>query len=261
MSQVPARRRAKRSAFSSPASARNFPEESFLSLLHRPAGGDRRKALRRRGSALPGSAGDASQSRSALSESRRSLPTVRQDAGRHCRTRKRAGLGRSRFPNSARSAKNRHAARAGVVLLASQPPGEQDAWQTAPPPGGADQCRLSARVPKRIFPVQHSGAGYPRIRAGCTQRHEPRLAPDPLFNLRLLTLTQRKEVLRAFDRLTQSPKEFLQVLAAFNEVNFGGVHDEQVGRRVAKEEMLIRTCDCLEVFGRNCFLRGMALFG
>jgi len=38
-------------------------------------------------------------------------------------------------------------------------------------------------------------------------------------------LPERKEILRAFDRLPQASEKFLQILIALDEIDFGGIHN------------------------------------
>ncbi len=63
----------------------------------------------------------------------------------------------------------------------------------------------------------------------------------------LLCGSQRQEVLSALDGLLQTAEELLQVFAAFDEVNVGGIDDEEVGGFVAEEEMFVGAGDFFDV--------------
>src|SRR6266851_3851831 len=56
-----------------------------------------------------------------------------------------------------------------------------------------------------------------------------------------------KEVLRSFDWVLQTPQQFLQVGAAFYEVDVGGVDDQEIGGGVAEEEMFVGAGDFFDV--------------
>src|SRR5258708_5745995 len=58
---------------------------------------------------------------------------------------------------------------------------------------------------------------------------------------------ERQEVLRPFDRCGDFAQQFLQVFVALDEVNFRRVYDQQVRRRVVKEEVLVGFDDFFEV--------------
>src|SRR5664279_2167032 len=54
-----------------------------------------------------------------------------------------------------------------------------------------------------------------------------------------LVRSQWQEVLRTSNRLTDSAQQRLQVFAALHEIDVGGIDDQQIGRCVVKEEVLI----------------------
>jgi len=55
--------------------------------------------------------------------------------------------------------------------------------------------------------------------------------------------------LGAFDGFLEAAKEELEVLAAFDEVDVGGVDDQEVGGGVAEEKMFVGAGDFVDVFG------------
>jgi hypothetical protein len=57
--------------------------------------------------------------------------------------------------------------------------------------------------------------------------------------------------LGAFDGLLETFEEELEVLAALDEVDVGGVDDQEVGSGVMEEEMFVGAGDFLDVFGGN----------
>ena len=59
---------------------------------------------------------------------------------------------------------------------------------------------------------------------------------------------QRQEILRPAYWFADFTQQFLQVLIAIHEINFTGVHDEQVAGGVVKEEMLVRLVELAEIF-------------
>src|SRR4249920_216558 len=65
----------------------------------------------------------------------------------------------------------------------------------------------------------------------------------------LIRATERQEVLRAFDRFLQATKELLQIFAALDEIDFGGVDDQQVGAGIAEEKVFVGAGDFFDVFG------------
>src|SRR6266852_2428996 len=60
---------------------------------------------------------------------------------------------------------------------------------------------------------------------------------------------EREEVLGAFDGILEAAEELLEVFAAFDEIDVGGVDDQEVGGGVAEEEMFVGAGDFLDVFG------------
>src|SRR5262249_51742530 len=72
---------------------------------------------------------------------------------------------------------------------------------------------------------------------------------------------QRQEVLSAFDRILQASEQLLKVGAALDEVDVGGVDDEQVRSRVAEEEVLVSAGDFFDVFDGNLVFITDRFFG
>ena len=58
-----------------------------------------------------------------------------------------------------------------------------------------------------------------------------------------------KEVLRAFDGVLEAAEELLEISAAFDEVDVGGVDDQEIASGVAKEEVLVGVGYLCDVFG------------
>jgi len=58
-----------------------------------------------------------------------------------------------------------------------------------------------------------------------------------------------KEVLCAFDGLLEALEEELEVFAALDEIDVGGVDDQEVGGSVAEEKMFVGAGDFLDVLG------------
>jgi hypothetical protein len=67
--------------------------------------------------------------------------------------------------------------------------------------------------------------------------------------------------LGAFDRVLEAAEELLEVFAALDEVDVGGVDDEEVGGGVAEEEVFISGGDFFDVFGRNLRFVAGGFFG
>src|SRR5438876_11250654 len=65
---------------------------------------------------------------------------------------------------------------------------------------------------------------------------------------RLLGGAEREEVLGAFDGFLESLEEELEVVAALDEIDVGGVDDQKVGGGVAKKEMFVGAGDFGDVF-------------
>src|SRR5882724_10744581 len=72
---------------------------------------------------------------------------------------------------------------------------------------------------------------------------------------------QGQEVLGAFDGFLQTAEELLEVVAALDEVDFGGVNDEEIRGGVAEEEMFVSAGDFLNVFGSNVGFVARGLLG
>ncbi len=53
----------------------------------------------------------------------------------------------------------------------------------------------------------------------------------------------------AFDGFLETLEEELEVFAALDEIDVGGVDDQEVGGGVAEEEMFVGAGDFLDVFG------------
>ncbi len=53
----------------------------------------------------------------------------------------------------------------------------------------------------------------------------------------------------------------LKVIAAFDEIDFGSVDDEEVGAFIAEEEMFVRAGDFFDVLQGNLFFLPGLLFG
>src|ERR1700733_7645764 len=66
-------------------------------------------------------------------------------------------------------------------------------------------------------------------------------------NLRGSALAQRKEILRAFNRLAQAAEKFLKILIALDEVDLRGIPHQQIRRGVAKEKVSVGVGDGLQV--------------
>ncbi len=65
----------------------------------------------------------------------------------------------------------------------------------------------------------------------------------------------------AFDGFLEATKEELEVVAALDEVDVGGVDDEKIGGGVAEEEVFVGTRDFLDVFGGDVGLVAGGFFG
>src|SRR5712692_7000215 len=64
-----------------------------------------------------------------------------------------------------------------------------------------------------------------------------------------LFCAEGEEILGAFDGILEAAEEELEVVAALDEVDVGGVDDQEVGGGVAEEEMFVGAGDFLDVFG------------
>ncbi len=65
----------------------------------------------------------------------------------------------------------------------------------------------------------------------------------------------------AFDGFLEAAKEELEVLAAFDEVDVGGVDDQEVGGGVAEEKMFVGAGDFVDVFGGDVGFVAGGFFG
>jgi len=55
--------------------------------------------------------------------------------------------------------------------------------------------------------------------------------------------------LGAFDGVLEAAEKLLEVFAALDEIDVGGVDDEEVGGRVAEEKVFVGRGDFFDVFG------------
>ena len=65
----------------------------------------------------------------------------------------------------------------------------------------------------------------------------------------------------AFDGVLKATEELLEVFAALDEVDVGGVDDEEIGGGVAEEEMFVGGGDFFDVFGRDLGFIARSFFG
>jgi len=70
-----------------------------------------------------------------------------------------------------------------------------------------------------------------------------------------------EEVLGAFDGFLEALEEELEVFAALDEIDVGGVDDQEVGGGVAEEEMFVGAGDFLDVFGGDVGFVAGGFFG
>ena len=70
-----------------------------------------------------------------------------------------------------------------------------------------------------------------------------------------------EEVLGAFDGFLEAAEEKLEVVAALDEVDVGGVDDQEVGGGVTEEKMFVGASDFLNVFGGDAGLAPGGFFG
>jgi len=77
----------------------------------------------------------------------------------------------------------------------------------------------------------------------------------------LLFGAEGEEVLGAFDGFLEAAEKELEVVAALDEVDVGGVDDQKVGGGVAEEEMFVGAGDFLDVFGGDVGLVAGGFFG
>src|ERR1700687_2080785 len=87
-------------------------------------------------------------------------------------------------------------------------------------------------------------------------------APTALIqNKKQLFRAEGEEILGAFDGLLEAAEEELEVFAALDEVNVGGVDDQEVGGGVAEKEMLVGAGDFLDVYGGDMGFVAGGFFG
>jgi len=67
--------------------------------------------------------------------------------------------------------------------------------------------------------------------------------------------------LGAFDGVLKAAEELLEVFAALDEIDVGGVDDQEVGGGVAEEEMFVGAGDFLDVFGGDVGFVAGGFFG
>jgi len=67
--------------------------------------------------------------------------------------------------------------------------------------------------------------------------------------------------LGAFDGILEAAEELLEVFAALDEIDVGGVDDQEVGGGVAEEEMFVSAGDFLDVFGGDVGFVAGGFFG
>jgi len=77
----------------------------------------------------------------------------------------------------------------------------------------------------------------------------------------LLGGAEGEEVLGAFDGFLEAAEELLEVFAALDEVDVGGVDDEKVGGFVAEEEMFVGARDFFDVVGGDVGFAVGGFFG
>src|SRR5580704_2411558 len=73
----------------------------------------------------------------------------------------------------------------------------------------------------------------------------------PITERELFGGAQGKEVLGAFDGVLKAAEELLEVFAALDEVDVGGVDDQEVAGGVAEEEVLVGVGYLCDVVGRD----------
>src|SRR6185437_8151374 len=71
---------------------------------------------------------------------------------------------------------------------------------------------------------------------------------------------QRQEVLCAFDGLRDLTQQLLQIFVAFNEIDLGGINDQQVRRRVMKEKVLVSLDHLFQILFADRLFGGGILF-
>ena len=68
---------------------------------------------------------------------------------------------------------------------------------------------------------------------------------------RLVGGAQGEEVLGAFDGILEAAEELLEVFAAIDEVDVGGVDDQEIRGGVTEEKVFVGAGDFFHVFGRD----------
>src|SRR6202171_879874 len=87
-------------------------------------------------------------------------------------------------------------------------------------------------------------------------------APTALIqNKKQLFRAEGEEILGAFDGLLEAAEEGLEVVPALDEIDVGGVDDQEVGGRVAEKEMLVGAGDFLDVYGGDMGFVAGGFFG
>src|ERR1700682_6406060 len=87
-------------------------------------------------------------------------------------------------------------------------------------------------------------------------------APTALIqNKKQLFRAEGEEILGAFNGLLEAAEEELEVFAALDEVNVGGVDDQEVGGGVAEKEMFVGAGDFLDVYGGDVGFVAGGFFG
>src|SRR6202158_3555362 len=87
-------------------------------------------------------------------------------------------------------------------------------------------------------------------------------APTALIqNKKQLFRAEGEEILGAFNGLLEAAEEELEVFAALDEVNVGGVDDQEVGGGVAEEEVFVGAGEFLDVFGGDVGFVAGGFFG
>jgi len=114
----------------------------------------------------------------------------------------------------------------------------------------ADSCGFFV-TSRREKSCRSCGHGAQRCCAPTRARKNAGRSKDrPLHegeNNRLVRATEGKEILRAFDRFLEAAEKLLEVLAAFDEIDFRGVYDKKIGAFIVEKEMLVGTGDFLDV--------------
>src|SRR5580700_3878347 len=83
----------------------------------------------------------------------------------------------------------------------------------------------------------------------------------PITERELFGGAQGKEVLGAFDGVLKAAEELLEVFAALDEVDVGGVDDQEIGGGVAEEEVFVGVGDFLDVSGGDLGFVARGFFG